>query len=167
MICFKLCEGAKLPTRGSVMAAGLDIHCMDMVVLRPHERKLVYTGVTLADCPKDIYLRIAPRSKLANDFGLDVLAGVVDSDYRGKIGVILYNTTDFSTVLQKGTAIAQLIPEVIKMCMVYEVETTTKTDRGVEGIHSTDKRLGCDTELVCSKQLQVQKQSENKMCVTH
>jgi dUTP pyrophosphatase len=141
MISFVLEDGAKLPQRGSAHAAGLDIHCMQDIVLTPHSRQLVYTGVTLAYCPPDVYLRVAPRSKLANKRGIDVLAGVVDNDYRGSIGVILYNTSDYDIELFAGSAIAQLIPECIISYPVQEVEVVSQTVRGGAGVNDKDLRL--------------------------
>lgn len=141
MINFILDAYAKLPVKGSKTSAGYDIHCMHDVVLKPNERKLIYTGVTLGSCPEDIYLRVAPRSKLANKFGVDVLAGVVDSDYRGSIGVILYNTGTETVELPAGSAIAQLIPERIADYDVQEIERIVETARGASGINDKDLRL--------------------------
>jgi dUTP pyrophosphatase len=141
MIKFKLEPGAKLPKRGSPGAAGYDICCNTLVTLYPRERKLIKTGVTLADCTDDIYLRIAPRSKLAVRYGLDILAGVVDSDYRGEIRVLLHNTGDEIASFNKGDAIAQLIPERLASYHEVLVGETTETVRGGAGIEDKDLRL--------------------------
>ena len=141
MISFILKDGAKLPERGSQFAAGLDIRTNEEdFVLSSGERKLVKTGVYLADCPIGTYLRVAPRSKLANKVGIDVLAGVVDCDYRGEICVILYNTGDTGYYFTKGDAIAQLIPETINLAPVREVTEATDTERGEKGINCSEER---------------------------
>lgn len=141
MIKFKLSEGAKLPKRSTPLAAGLDICTTETFYLLAGERKLVSTGVTLSSCPIGSYLRIAPRSKLANRFGIDVLAGVVDSDYRGEIKVILHNTGESPITLNSGDAIAQLIVESITLCEVQETDSVTETLRGKSGINDNDLRL--------------------------
>ena len=141
MISFILEDTAKLPKRGAGNAAGLDIHCMNRLWLAPNSRQLIETGVTLAECPDNVYLRVAPRSKLANKYGLDVLAGVVDCDYRGEIGVILHNTSNDTVQLPAGSAIAQLIPEVVCHYPVQAVTKVVASLRGVAGIHDKELRL--------------------------
>lgn len=142
MIKFKLDNGAKLPTRGSALAAGLDIHTVEDFVINPSERLLIRTGVTLASCPTNMYLRIAPRSKLALKYGIDTLAGVVDCDYRGEIGVILINTSTSTPVFfHQGDAIAQLIPELVdNLVEVQEATEVSVTGRGEKGINCQDER---------------------------
>ena len=73
---------AKVPVRGSDKAAGMDLHASEDCVINPQERRLVSTGVAVA-LPNSTYGRVAPRSGLAVKNGIDVLAGVVDEDYRG------------------------------------------------------------------------------------
>ena len=140
MIKFILSEGAKLPERGSRFAAGLDIHSLNDIVVPAGGRVLVSTGVKLADCPIGSYLRVAPRSKLAYKFGIDVLAGVVDCDYRGEIGVILFNTSSDDYFVGQGDAVAQLIVEQISVTSACEVTEATPTERGEAGIHSKELR---------------------------
>jgi dUTP pyrophosphatase len=82
----KLNKSAIVPTRGSMKAAGYDLYTTEFHVLKPGERKLFKTGLSMA-IPSGMYGRIAPRSGLALKNGLDVLAGVIDEDYRGEIGI--------------------------------------------------------------------------------
>lgn len=146
MIKFLLKDNGKAPKRGSVGAAGLDIATNEFRSLCSKERQLFKTGVYLADCPDNIYLRVAPRSKLAHLHGIDVLAGVVDSDYRGEICVILYNTSEESFIIREGDKIAQLIPEVISDMEIAITTESTFTERGKSGINDKDMRLqhSCD-----------------------
>jgi dUTP pyrophosphatase len=143
MIEFRLGEGAKLPSRGSEGAAGLDICATKDGSVQGYGRLLVPTGVFLNSLPPDTYLRIAPRSKLANKFGIDVLAGVVDSDYRGEIMVILQNTSMHWYNFSAGNAIAQLIVEKVQPCTVVDVtneQAYAPTERGDAGINSIEQR---------------------------
>src|SRR5262245_32058424 len=103
---------AVLPTRGSSSSAGLDICSIEDVKIGPRERSLARTGVSVA-IPEGFYGRVAPRSGLAVKQGLDVLAGVIDSDYRGELLCALYNTSDAPISLPAGSKICQLIIEKI------------------------------------------------------
>ena len=84
----KLSETAQIPSKGSERAAGYDLYAIETHTLQPGERKVFKTGISIA-IPEGLYGRIAPRSGLAVKNGIDVLAGVVDSDYRGEIMVVL------------------------------------------------------------------------------
>lgn len=137
---FRLDEGARCPERGSKQAAGLDIHSNQSWVLEGGERKLFKTGVYLEQLPQETYIRIAPRSKLANKFGINVLAGVVDADYRGEICVVLHNTDKKSYLVRTGEAIAQLILEQIVYTTPEVVTEATDTERGEKGINCSEER---------------------------
>ena len=133
----KLDDSAIIPSRGSEHAAGLDLYCSEQVALEPLTRKLVKTGISVS-IPSGHYGRIAPRSGLAFKNGIDVLAGVVDSDYRGEIMVLLLNTDSENSIeFQKGDRIAQLIIEAYGHFDVEEVETLEDSVRGIGGFGST------------------------------
>ena len=89
----KLDQRATLPSRGSSAAAGLDLYSIEAVSLDSGQRAVARTGLAVA-IPEGFYGRVAPRSGLATKQGLDVLAGVIDADYRGEIGCLLYNAGD-------------------------------------------------------------------------
>jgi dUTP pyrophosphatase len=103
---------AVLPQRGSALAAGLDVFAIEDVEIGPKQRAAARTGLAVA-IPAGFYGRIAPRSGLAAKKGLDVLSGVIDSDYRGEILCLLYNTGDEIINLPAGSKICQLIIEQI------------------------------------------------------
>ena len=137
-------EGAVLPVRGSPLSAGLDLACCSKVCIQPGQRQLVSTGLKLHQCPKTCYLRIAPRSGLSCK-GVDIGAGVVDSDYRGEIKVLIINQTDTELEYPKNTRIAQLVCERISFPRVrikgYPNITSDKPlmkVRGEGGFGSTD-----------------------------
>lgn len=132
----KLNASATLPTRGSCFSAGLDIHSIDEINLGPGERYLAKTGLAVA-IPHGYYGRIAPRSGLAVKQGLDVLAGVIDSDYRGEIGCLLYNTSDETIHLPAQSKICQLIIEKIELPTAVWADDLTDTSRGSGGFGST------------------------------
>ena len=99
-------------------------------------RGVVKTDLSIA-CPAGTYARIAPRSGLAVKKGIDVGAGVVDADYRGNVGVVLFNLGTEDFVVDVGDRIAQLILEKVNMAPVVEVEELTETERGAGGFGST------------------------------
>jgi dUTP pyrophosphatase len=133
----RLDPGAILPTRGSSQAAGLDIFSIEAVVIEPKQRSLVRTGLAVA-IPEGYYGRVAPRSGLATQKGLDVLAGVIDSDYRGEVRCLLYNAGDEAINLPAQSKICQLIIEKIITPSAVWSDEISDTDRGSGGFGSTD-----------------------------
>lgn len=134
----RLTETAQLPVRGSEMAAGYDLCADENLVIRPGEWKAVSTGLAIA-VPPGWYGRIAPRSGLAVKQGISVLAGVVDSDYRGEVKIVLANWGYYARelIVVKGERIAQLVIERCMQCEVYEVPDLDGTGRGEAGFGST------------------------------
>lgn len=97
---------------------------------------LVKTDIQI-EVPTGCYGRVAPRSGLALKNSIDVGAGVIDEDYRGNVGVILFNFSDLDFDVKKGDRIAQLICERIAYPKLVEVDTLTETVRGEGGFGST------------------------------
>lgn len=125
-----------LPTRGSALAAGLDIYSLEDIRIESQQRVLARTGLAVA-IPEGFYGRLAPRSGLAVKNGLDMLAGVIDSDYRGEVCCLLYNTSNETVDLPHGAKICQLIVEQIIMPTPTWVEELDETRRGAGGFGST------------------------------
>ena len=132
----KLSETAVLPVRGSVKAAGYDLASAHAYTVPARGKELCKTDIAIS-IPDDCYGRVAPRSGLTWKNGLDVGAGVIDADYTGNIGVILFNHTDTDFKVEPGMRIAQLILEKIYMLDVEEVEDLDATERGAGGFGST------------------------------
>lgn len=84
--------------------------------------------------------RVAPRSGLAAKKFIDVGAGVVDCDYRGPLGIVLFNFSDEDFEVKKGDRVAQFILERICMAPIVEVESLDETERGEGGFGSTASR---------------------------
>lgn len=105
-----------LPAYGTEGAAGLDLSCVDGFTLNPGQRAMVATGFAWHIWPGMVGM-IRPRSGIAVEYGIDVLAGVIDSDYRGQVMVVLVNHGDRP--------------------ITCEVGDLTGTDRGVGGFGST------------------------------
>jgi dUTP pyrophosphatase len=132
----KLDPDAVLPERASQSSAGLDLYSIEAVSLKPGERRLVRTGLAVA-IPEGFYGRVAPRSGLAVKKGIDVLAGVIDADYRGEVGCLLYNAGDETITLPAQSKICQLIIEKIITPDAVWVESLSDTVRGSGGFGSS------------------------------
>ncbi|QRW22316.1 dUTP diphosphatase [Rhizoctonia solani] len=132
----RLSEKAKLPTRGSALAAGYDLYSAEQKTIPARGKALVDTQISIA-VPVGTYGRVAPRSGLASKFMIDTGAGVIDADYRGVVFVLLFNHSDQDFQVEEGDRIAQLIIEKIQTPEVMEVQDLEETLRGAGGFGST------------------------------
>lgn len=133
----KLNDLAKIPHRANSTDAGADLCSIEQVVIPPLSRKMIKTGVSL-EIPEGYYGRVAPRSGLALKQGIDVLAGVIDSSYRGEICVILFNTDQSNNFnINVGDRIAQLIIEAHYNFGFEDTNELSSTDRSNNGFGSS------------------------------
>jgi dUTP pyrophosphatase len=147
----KLTQAATVPTKAHPTDAGYDLYSCVYKKLVSMERAVISTGICV-EIPEGFYGRIAPRSGLAVKNGIDVLAGVVDSGYRGPLGVVLINLAPQLSVTQldltfdssssfdihPGDRIAQLIIERCYDVTWEEKEVLNKeTERSQKGFGST------------------------------
>jgi dUTP pyrophosphatase len=138
----KLHEKAILPTYGSDEAAGADLYaCLDTpVTAKPGETVWIPTGLSM-EIPKGCAGLIYARSGLACKKGLAPAnkVGVVDSDYRGPVTVVLYNHGTEAQTIAHGERIAQMVITPV-LTPAYELsDDLTDTDRGQGGFGSTGK----------------------------
>lgn len=133
-----LTEGAVRPTRGSAQAAGLDLYSTISTTLYPGQRQRMPTGIAVAIAPGYAGL-ICPRSGIADQHGITVLnsPGIVDSDYRGEIGVLLINHGSAPHNIKAGDRIAQLVIVPVAMPNLVEVNQLPPTRRGSGGFGHT------------------------------
>ena len=146
------------PRRAKDGDAAYDLFCVERTVIKPMERKVVSTGISI-EIPEGYSGRVAPRSGLAVKEGIDVLAGVIDSNYRGEVGAVLINLnlpeilfaketeslqiynhlfdSENSVILNKGDRIAQLIIEKCHNVDWEEVNELSSTERKDGGFGST------------------------------
>lgn len=122
---------AKVPlqTEGN---AGRDLYSIVDALIKPGERALIDTGISTA-FPEGHVGLIWPRSGLSAKNGIDVLAGVIDENYRGNISVCLLNTGNEDVFLPKGSRIAQIIIQKYNdeaFMVVDELSETTRSDKG-------------------------------------
>ncbi|XP_074661670.1 uncharacterized protein LOC141914285 [Tubulanus polymorphus] len=137
LLYHKLSEHALAPVRGSKFAAGLDLCSAHDYTIEANGKVCAMTDIQIA-LPDGCYGRVAPRSGLAWKHHIDVGAGVIDQDYRGNVGVVLFNHNSKSFSIKRGDRVAQLILERIYIPDIVESETKLpETERGAGGFGST------------------------------
>ena len=132
----KLHPDARLPTRGSEHAAGLDFYALNDVVIDIWETVKVHTGIAVA-IPEGKAGFLWPRSGLAVKGSIDRLAGLIDADYRGEVIAILINHGDDRIKISAGDRIVQMVIGPVDMLNPVEVEELPETVRGENGFGST------------------------------
>lgn len=132
-----LCKNAIKPSKGSSGAAGYDMYALveNETVIQPGNRERINTGVKIS-LPPGCYARIASRSGLSL-LGIDIAAGVIDSDYTGCIHAIVVNNSKNPFTVKQGDRIAQMIIEKIMNPIFVETDVLDSTNRGDKGFGST------------------------------
>ena len=125
-----------LPKQATEGAAGFDLQSADYVILYPGQRLAIPTGFAWA-IPLGQVGMIRPRSGLAVRNGIDVLAGVIDADYRGEVAVVLINHGDRPFGIKAGDRIAQMVVQPCMVGFTVECNELPSTDRGNGGFGST------------------------------
>jgi len=131
-------EGGVLPAYASIGAAGADLRASEDVEIPPGGRAAVPTGLRLQLPPEHVGL-VWPRSGIAVRHGIDTLAGVIDSDYRGEVRVVLVNHGQAVFPVAAGDRIAQLLIQRVERAAFVETAVLADTDRGGGGFGSTGR----------------------------
>ena len=131
-------ETATVPSRGSKGSAGFDLSCDKPFTLQPNERRLIGTGLAIT-LPLGTWGEIKPRSGLADDYGIDVMAGVIDEDHTGEIRVLLINTGNRPLQRKAGERIAQMVIQPYFVPNIMVVPQLVETNRGEGGFESTGR----------------------------
>ena len=132
-------EGAILPSRSTKESAGLDMYAAKATTLHPHTITAVPTGIA-TELPINTYAQIQSRSGLASKSGIFAIPGVIDSDYRGEIKILLLNTTSEPAIITKNQRIAQIIMHSIHLPTPEVTEEITTSERGTAGFGSTEEK---------------------------
>ena len=130
--------GGALPAYASAGAAGADLRASEALEIAAGSRAAVATGVRLEIPPGHVGL-VWPRSGLAVRHGIDTLAGVIDSDYRGELKVVLVNHGDEPFRIAPGDRVAQLLIQRVERVRFTGVEQVADTARGSGGFGSTGR----------------------------
>ena len=133
----KLHPEAKVPTRAYEHDAGLDLTTVETHTLGPGEGRIFKTGLAMAIEPGHVGL-IWDRSSMGKR-GIKTLGGVIDSGYRGEVGVILWNLTKEPQEIKAGERIAQLLIQAVSTPQTQEVDSLSTTSRNAGGFGSSGK----------------------------
>ena len=135
-------DGATLPFYATPGDAGMDVRAniTEPVTLGSLERKLIPTGIKMA-IPDGYEVQVRPRSGLALKHGISIVntPGTIDSQYRGEIGVIVINLSQYAYTIQPQERIAQLVLNEIGKMSLQKVTSLDKTERGEGGFGHTGK----------------------------
>ena len=143
--CKKLRENAILPTRGTALAAGVDLYALlpdgqESAAVAPQGKYLFPTGIAVEIPEGYVGLGFA-RSGIATKRQLAPAncVGVIDADYRGECTVALHNDTDEVRTVAPGDRIAQLVILPFLAAEFAEADALDETDRGAGGFGSTGR----------------------------
>lgn len=142
----KLNKDAIIPDYAHAGDAGMDLYSIQDDVIEPFSWKLIPTGLA-CELPEGTEGQVRSKSGIALKNGVFVLntPGTVDENYRGEIGVVLYNLNAKEPfVIKKGQKIAQYVINSIEYVDTIEVEQLDTTSRGEGGFGSTG--LGKNTK---------------------
>jgi dUTP pyrophosphatase len=127
-----------VPEYSSPAAAGADLRASEEVLIPAGGRAAVATALHL-EIPAGHVGLIWPRSGLAVRHGIDTLAGVVDSDYRGEVRVVLVNHGDAPFEIRPGDRIAQILIQKVERPAFVAAADLSETARGSGGFGSTGR----------------------------
>ncbi len=133
-------DGAVVPKRATEGSAGYDLYaCLENdVTIAPREIKIIPTGISVM-AEKDTAVMIYARSGLSTKYGISLAngVGVVDSDYRGEVGVALINNGNKDFTVENGMRIAQMVITPILTPDLIVSDELSETERGEGGFGST------------------------------
>lgn len=134
-----------LPAYATADSAGMDLQAAvpAPVTLDPGERRLIPTGIAIA-LPPGFEAQVRPRSGLALKHGITVLnaPGTIDADYRGEVGVILFNAGEAPFVVERGSRIAQMVVAAYARVAWTVSADLEESARGAGGFGSTGIAAG-------------------------
>jgi dUTP pyrophosphatase len=130
---------ARIPKRATSGSSGYDVFAARAVRVPARGRALIPLDVAV-ELPPQIELQIRPRSGMSLKKGVHAIFGTVDNDYRGPVGVILFNESDAPFHVSVGDRVAQAVPVwLCELSPIEVVDTLTSTNRGSGGFGSTGK----------------------------
>lgn len=133
----RLDKDIEAPSYANENDAAMDLRSREEVEIKPNQKVIVQTGLKVA-IPKGYAGLIWDRSGMAAKYNMHTMAGVIDSGYRGEIGIVLINLGTESFYIEKGMRIAQMIVQPILNTVIEEVESLeNNTQRGEGGFGSS------------------------------
>jgi dUTP pyrophosphatase len=137
----RLNEYSVIPQYQTEGAAGFDLHASHGVIIPVGEHRLIKTGIAV-ELPPDFEMQIRSRSGLALKHGIQAHFGTIDHDFRGEIGVILFNFGGQPFKVEKNDRIAQAVIAKLEKAQFSIVEELSQTARGACGFGSSGVKEG-------------------------
>ena len=132
--------GLPLPRYQTEHSAGVDLYAAveGETVIAAGSWSLIPTGIALA-IPEGYEGQVRPRSGLALKHGIGMLngPGTIDADYRGEIGIILFNFSNVPFTVRRGDRIAQLVFAKLEKARFESAASLSGTARGAGGFGHT------------------------------
>lgn len=129
-------DSAIIPSYAHDGDAGFDLRSVAECRLAPGEKIIAKTGLKMS-IPKGYFGSIRDRSGLAAKHGIHTLAGVVDSGYRGEVGIVMINLGKEEFTIEKGMRVAQMLIQPVEEADIAKVDTLDETKRNEGGFGST------------------------------
>ena len=134
-------ESCALPTYATAASAGVDL-CADLeesLIINPGENFKIPTGLAIELPSQSVVALVFARSGLASKYGMGLTngVGVIDSDYRGEIQVLVQNLGHHPVTINPGDRIAQMVFMPVFQALFEEVSELQETPRGTGGFGST------------------------------
>ena len=125
----KILEKAIIPHYAHPGDAGMDVFSAEETIIKAGERKSVRTGIKMG-LPEGFAGLVWDKSGLALKNGIKTMAGVIDSGYRGEIGIVLINLGQSDFKIEKGQKIAQMLVQKVERMEIKETKELSETKRG-------------------------------------
>ena len=136
----KVSASAIVPTKGSEEAAGYDLYVDsdEEITINPHQTEMLQTNIAF-EIPRGYYGAVYARSGISTKRGLRpaTCVSVIDSDYRGSVGVPLHNDSDEIRTIEPHERVAQMVIVPIPHVELVLVDELSSTERGVNGFGSS------------------------------
>lgn len=140
VIKFKsLVKNAKMPEKSYETDASFDLFAIRKQKINGNNKGIILTGLAF-NIPEGYYGQIKDRSSLASTTTLKVKAGVIDSGYRGEVGIVMANYGPYPIEILEGDKVAQLVILPVPQVEFKKVGNIGKSPRDEKGFGSTDKK---------------------------
>ncbi len=134
----KVLKDARLPQAAHTGDAAYDVYAAESCIVTAGKTASVRTGLVMETCPADFHPQLCSRSGMAANYGIDVVAGIIDPGYRGEICVVLNNRSDADFVVAAGDRVAQMrFVRIAHPHMTLTEDAGPETARGEGGFGST------------------------------
>lgn len=134
----KLSKDIKLPTKAHIGDAGFDVYSPITLVIPPGETTQIKLGLAIEVIIGEVVI-MSERSGMAIKYGITSIGNIIDSNYRGEISIILFNSSKSPFLITREDRIGQIIVHKLGDQRIQEVDELTDSDRGDKAHYSSGK----------------------------